>query len=172
MYNTRINNIIDSSGIEGWDTIGEVEYLEKTFTFNTFEEATAFTTAVSTYANSKDHHPEWNTSADGLSVQVRLTSHFAGNTLSLLDFELAQKMNQLYAKKAGAAAKLDNPNLVIGAAVLGLAGLVYYNQPGVKSYPTPSLDNLTQKPELKVGDVKDVDSYVQANLDGVALASQ
>ena len=37
MYNTRINNIIDSNGIEGWDTIGEVEFLEKTFEFDTFE---------------------------------------------------------------------------------------------------------------------------------------
>ena len=51
MYETRINNIIDSNGIEGWETIGELEYLQKAFTFDTFEQAQSFVTAVGRYAD-------------------------------------------------------------------------------------------------------------------------
>ena len=81
-------------------------------------------------------------------------------------------MNQLYAKKGGVASKLDNPNLVLAAGVAGVLGLLYYNQMDVKHGPTPDLAKLTARPDLKVGDVKDVDAFVDANLDKVSLAAQ
>ena len=46
----------------------------------------------------KDHHPEWHTDNGGKNVHVRLTSHFANNQVTLLDFELAEHMNQEFSK--------------------------------------------------------------------------
>jgi len=43
-----------------------------------------------------DHHPEWKLSNNGMTVDVRLTSHFAGNKVTRLDFELAEAMNEAY----------------------------------------------------------------------------
>jgi hypothetical protein len=40
-----------------------------------------------------DHHPEWALTNGGCSVNVTLTSHFAGNKVTRLDFELAEAMN-------------------------------------------------------------------------------
>jgi pterin-4a-carbinolamine dehydratase len=45
-------------------------------------------------SNKLDHHPEWKLSNNGLTVDVRLTSHFAGNKVTRLDFELAEAMNE------------------------------------------------------------------------------
>lgn len=47
-------------------------------------------------ANVKDHHPEWRLTDEGRTVQVNLTSHFAGNKVTRLDFELAEVMNEQY----------------------------------------------------------------------------
>ena len=47
-------------------------------------------------SNKLDHHPEWSLSNKGLTVDVRLTSHFAGNKVTRLDFELAEAMNEAY----------------------------------------------------------------------------
>ena len=41
----------------------------------------------------KDHHPEWQVSDGGKVVNVRLTTHWAGNTVTRSDFELAEEMN-------------------------------------------------------------------------------
>ena len=95
MFETRINNIIDSKGIDGWETIGELEYLEKTFEFANFETAQAFVDKVGAYADKNDHHPEWKMTNGGCTVEVRLTSHYMNNHLSLADFELAQEMNKI-----------------------------------------------------------------------------
>ena len=95
MFETRINNIIDSNGIAGWETIGELEYLEKSFEFNSLTAAQDFIDKVGQFADKHDHHPEWKTSNGGLLVEVRLTSHFNNNHLSLADFELAQEMNKI-----------------------------------------------------------------------------
>ncbi len=41
-----------------------------------------------------DHHPEWNITNGGKTVNVRLTSHFNNNKVTKLDFELAEIMNE------------------------------------------------------------------------------
>ena len=43
-----------------------------------------------------DHHPEWRLSNGGRTVDVKLTSHFANNTVTRLDFQLAEAMNEAY----------------------------------------------------------------------------
>ena len=52
-------------------------------------------------AEKKDHHPEWHTMDGGRTVNVTLTSHFAQNTVTRLDFELAECMSNAYTETRG-----------------------------------------------------------------------
>ena len=99
MNKNIIDNIADRGGSEGWDATED--YLKKSFAFNSFEEAQAFCQAVRNFCNEKDHHPEWSTSDGGCTINVTLTSHFAGNKVTRLDFELAEAMNNAYTVTAG-----------------------------------------------------------------------
>ena len=51
-------------------------------------------------AENLDHHPEWSLSDGGKTVNVTLTSHFAQNTVTRLDFEMAEAMNNAYTETA------------------------------------------------------------------------
>ena len=95
MHTNKISNIIDAGGIEGWEN-QDLEQLTKTFEFDSFEQGNAFIQAVGKYCDSVDHHPEWKCHDGGKSVSVKLTSHFADNTVTIMDFELAQQMNVAY----------------------------------------------------------------------------
>ena len=99
MNKNIIDNIVDRGGNEGWDTTED--HLKKSFTFDTFEEAQAFCRGVTDFCNEKDHHPEWSTADGGRTINVTLTSHFAGNKVTRLDFELAEAMNNAYTLTAG-----------------------------------------------------------------------
>lgn len=70
--------------------------MTKTFEFTSFEQAQHFVQRVGRFASQKDHHPEWQTSGDGKVISARLTSHFAGNKVTLYDFQLAEEMNKAY----------------------------------------------------------------------------
>jgi 4a-hydroxytetrahydrobiopterin dehydratase len=98
MNNTKIENIIDRNGIDGWDGLGKevCDALTKTFKFDSFEQAQHFAQEVGKFAELNDHHPEWNTSNGGKNINVKLTSHFNNNTVTLLDFELAEQMNKQF----------------------------------------------------------------------------
>ena len=89
MNQNVITNIMDSGGHDGWETAENLDYMKKSFEFVSFEEANTFIQHVSKFCNEKDHHPEWSSSDGGKVVNVRLTSHFAGNKVTRLDFELA-----------------------------------------------------------------------------------
>ena len=95
MHTNKISNIIDAGGIEGWEN-QDLEQLTKTFEFDSFEQGNAFIQLVGKYCDSVDHHPEWSCQDGGKSVSVKLTSHFADNTVTIMDFELAQHMNSAY----------------------------------------------------------------------------
>ena len=99
MNTNKINAIEDRGGDEGWKQHVEGDALvalTKTFEFDSFEKASAFMQVVNVYADSKDHHPEWSSEKAGTCIHVKLTSHFAGNTVSLLDYELAEHMNKSF----------------------------------------------------------------------------
>jgi len=68
--------------------------LKKSFDFSSFEHAQYFVQRVSKFAQEKDHHPEWSIANGGTTVNVTLTSHFAGNKVTLYDFQLAERMNK------------------------------------------------------------------------------
>lgn len=97
MNKNIIENIIHRGGTEGWDS--DMYAMKKTFEFTSFEEAQAFCLRVAKDAEEKDHHPEWSLS--GFNVTVKLTSHFAENTVTRLDFEIAEAMNNAFTETKG-----------------------------------------------------------------------
>ena len=99
MNKNIIENIVARGGTEGWDT--DMYAMQKGFEFDSFEESHAFCTRVARDAEAKDHHPEWSVSNGGKTVRVKLTSHFAQNTVTRLDFELAEAMNVAFTETRG-----------------------------------------------------------------------
>lgn len=67
--------------------------LRRTFTFPSFVEAFGFMTKVALVAEAMQHHPEWFNVYN--RVVVDLATHDVGG-ISTLDFELANKMNELF----------------------------------------------------------------------------
>ena len=127
MNQTKITNIIESGGIEGWDDSANLDALTRTFQFESFEQANSFIQSVGKFCEKKDHHPEWSSSNGGKSVKVRLTSHFAGNKLTLYDFELAENMNKAYkeASKFNMYSQWDVNRLITLGVVVGSAATFY-----------------------------------------------
>ena len=60
---TRSQNI--ASKLSDWTFQENDDYIEKTFEFNSFEEAQAFTRQVGAVCEKMDHHPEWQSSNNG-----------------------------------------------------------------------------------------------------------
>lgn len=69
--------------------------LYKKFSFDDFETAFAFMTRVAAIAEGQQHHPrwcnEWNT------VEIWLSTHEAGGTITSKDRELAQAIDGVVA---------------------------------------------------------------------------
>jgi 4a-hydroxytetrahydrobiopterin dehydratase len=81
------------ASLEGWTLAGDGGAIKRTFTFKNFSEAFAFMTRVALAAEKMDHHPEWFNVYK--TVDVTLNTHDLGG-LSVLDFELAKKMNRYF----------------------------------------------------------------------------
>ncbi len=77
---------------EEWGRSGDE--LTATFSFSTYEAATAFVSGVAAIAQALDHHPVMTLSYG--SVAVAVTTHDAGG-LTSLDVELAERSSLLYA---------------------------------------------------------------------------
>ena len=161
MFETRILNIMQSNSIDGWETVGELEFLKKTFDFSSFEQAAAFVEEVGQFADANDHHPEWKNSNDGLHVEVSLTSHFNNNHLTLADFELAEHMNKVYGRSLDLKiASLADDLRVWGlVAIGGITGLWMWANQGMKSYAAPNYDELVAAPTVALKDVTDFAAY-------------
>jgi 4a-hydroxytetrahydrobiopterin dehydratase len=69
--------------------------LVRTFTFRDFTEAWGFMSRVALVAEKADHHPEWTNVWN--RVEIRLTTHDAGSTVSDRDRELAAAIDALLA---------------------------------------------------------------------------
>jgi len=67
--------------------------LLKKFTFKNFSEAFGFMTRVALIAEKLDHHPNWTNSWN--TVEIRLSTHSAGNAITAKDRELAQQIDAL-----------------------------------------------------------------------------
>jgi len=67
--------------------------LKRSFEFKNFIEAWSFMTKVAMIAEKMNHHPEWNNVYN--KVNITLTTHDEGNTITEKDRELANKIDQL-----------------------------------------------------------------------------
>lgn len=67
--------------------------LFRSFEFKDFKEAFAFMTKVALVAEKMNHHPDWNNSYN--KVDISLSSHDAGDTVTDKDRELAEKIDKL-----------------------------------------------------------------------------
>jgi 4a-hydroxytetrahydrobiopterin dehydratase len=67
--------------------------LYKKFLFRNFSEAFSFMTRVALEAEKMDHHPRWTNVWN--QVEIWLSTHDAGNTVTEKDRELAAKIDAL-----------------------------------------------------------------------------
>ena len=98
MNGNVIENIVNRGGNVGWVHAEDNSSLKKAFEFSSFEHANDWIQRVAKRSDYLDHHPEWHVSEGGRVVNVTLTSHFANNTVSRLDFELAEALNEEFIK--------------------------------------------------------------------------
>ncbi|MBL7735524.1 MAG: 4a-hydroxytetrahydrobiopterin dehydratase [Chitinophagaceae bacterium] len=67
--------------------------LYKKFVFKDFSEAFAFMTRVALAAEKMDHHPSWSNTWN--TVEIRLSTHDAGNTVTDRDKKLSRKIDEI-----------------------------------------------------------------------------
>jgi len=67
--------------------------LYKKFEFKNFSEAFAFMTRVAIEAEKADHHPLWTNVYN--KVEIWLSTHDAGNTITAKDRKLAKNIDKL-----------------------------------------------------------------------------
>lgn len=67
--------------------------LKRSFKFKDFVEAWAFMTQVALIAEKMDHHPKWSNVYN--KVEITLTTHDKGNTITEKDRLLAKKIDAL-----------------------------------------------------------------------------
>lgn len=77
--------------LSGWAF--EDNTLTRTFEFGSFREAISFIVRLSFEAEDLDHHPELSNVYN--RVAIALCTHDAGNRVTQLDVELAQRITQL-----------------------------------------------------------------------------
>jgi len=70
--------------------------LSATYKFKNFMEAFAFMTEVAFHAEKQNHHPNWNNVYN--TVQIDLTTHDAGNTVTEKDRKLAKTIDGIVEK--------------------------------------------------------------------------
>jgi 4a-hydroxytetrahydrobiopterin dehydratase len=68
--------------------------LFRKFEFADFAEAFAFITKVAAVAERLDHHPDWSQSWN--VVEITLSSHDAGRTVTARDHKLADEINHVF----------------------------------------------------------------------------
>ena len=74
----------------------ENNQLQATFKFKNFMEAFAFMTEVAFHAEKQNHHPNWSNVYN--TVEIHLTTHDAGNTITEKDRKLASTITSIVEK--------------------------------------------------------------------------
>jgi 4a-hydroxytetrahydrobiopterin dehydratase len=78
-------------GLGGWSF--HEDALAKTFKLGSFKEAMAFMVRVAFEAENLNHHPEWSNVYS--KVEIRLTTHDAGDKVTAKDVELASRIQKI-----------------------------------------------------------------------------
>ena len=68
--------------------------LKRSFKFKNFIDAFAFMIKVAFAAEKLNHHPNWSNVYN--QVDIVLTTHDAGNTVTEKDWQLAKKIDDIY----------------------------------------------------------------------------
>ena len=68
--------------------------LQRRFVFRDFNEAFSFMTRVAMHAERMDHHPTWVNTYN--QVEIKLSTHDAGNVVTEKDRKLARIIDELY----------------------------------------------------------------------------
>jgi 4a-hydroxytetrahydrobiopterin dehydratase len=68
--------------------------LIKTFEFSSFEEAMQFIQNATPFISETDHHPTWSNTYN--RIEVKLTTHDAGNKITEKDRKLAAYLDKLH----------------------------------------------------------------------------
>ncbi|HDP54237.1 MAG TPA: pterin-4-alpha-carbinolamine dehydratase [Bacteroidetes bacterium] len=71
----------------------ENNQLVKSFEFDNFTSAFAFMQRVALVADTMNHHPDWRNVYN--RVEIRLSTHDAGNVVTPKDWELANRIDKL-----------------------------------------------------------------------------
>lgn len=71
----------------------ENNQLVREFIFENFVDAFAFMTRVALVAEKMNHHPDWRNVYN--RVEIRLSTHEAGNVVTQKDYELANAIDNL-----------------------------------------------------------------------------
>ncbi|MFN0048422.1 MAG: 4a-hydroxytetrahydrobiopterin dehydratase [Cytophagales bacterium] len=74
----------------------EKNTLARTFKFKNFSEAFAFMTQVALLAEKANHHPWWSNVYN--EVEIKLSTHDAGNVVTEKDHKLAKQISELVDK--------------------------------------------------------------------------
>ena len=169
MNNNIIENIANRGGTEGWDV--DDYSMRKNFEFDSFEECQAFVMRVAKDAETKDHHPEWSLSNAGKTVNVKLTSHFANNTVTRLDVQLAEDMNNAFSETRSsfkmfpmfspsqwASIKIGAGMLVFGIFAIKFMSGSNYEEKTIEPAPMPSVEFKSQ-----VGQVASSQAYADVS---------
>ncbi len=80
--------------LKGWELDEHESRIHKLFTFKNFKIAFEAMQRVAVVAEEIGHHPDWYNSYNKLNV--KLSTHDAGG-LTMLDFELAQRIEEIVA---------------------------------------------------------------------------
>jgi 4a-hydroxytetrahydrobiopterin dehydratase len=67
--------------------------LKRSFQFKDFRTAMSFMTQVADVAEELDHHPWWSNVYN--KVEIELTTHDAGNTVTQRDHKLAKRIDEI-----------------------------------------------------------------------------
>ncbi|MFB9863062.1 pterin-4-alpha-carbinolamine dehydratase [Rufibacter immobilis] len=71
----------------------EENCLRRRFTFKDFKEAFGFMVEVALVAEELNHHPWWSNAYN--RVEIRLSTHDAGNVVTPKDHELARRIDRI-----------------------------------------------------------------------------
>ena len=73
--------------------------LVRNFTFSNFRDAFVFMSEVAEVAETLDHHPNWCNSYN--KVNIELSTHSAGSTVTEKDHELAKEIDSIAREQFG-----------------------------------------------------------------------
>lgn len=74
----------------------ENNQLVTSLTFKNFRQAYSFMTAVAFLAEEHNHHPDWRNVYN--RVEIRLSTHDAGNIITEKDHKLADGISEIYSR--------------------------------------------------------------------------